>query len=53
MSPLLMVIIILLILLLVGVFPAWPHSVAWGYNPAGLVGLILVVVIVLFLIGRV
>lgn len=45
--------LIILILLLVGAFPAWPHSRAWGYGPSGILGLILVVLLVLALLGRV
>jgi hypothetical protein len=27
------ILLIILILMLVGAFPAWPHSQAWGYGP--------------------
>ncbi len=46
------ILLIVLILLLVGVVPAWPHSRSWGYGPSGVLGLIVVVVLVLFLMGR-
>jgi hypothetical protein len=46
------ILIILLILLLVGALPSWPYSRSWGYFPSGLLGLVLVIVIVLFLLGR-
>lgn len=46
------ILLILLILLLVGAFPAWPYSTAWGYGPSGLLGVVLVVVVVLLLMGR-
>jgi hypothetical protein len=46
------ILLIILILILVGVLPTWGHSKAWGYGPSGIVGVILVVVIVLFLMGR-
>jgi hypothetical protein len=42
-----------LILLLIGAFPAWPYSSGWGYYPAGGIGLILLIVIILALLGRV
>ncbi|HLX03357.1 MAG TPA: DUF3309 family protein [Trinickia sp.] len=45
--------LILLILMLIGVFPTWPHSRAWGYYPSGIVGIVVVVVIVLLLFGAV
>lgn len=46
------ILLIVLILILVGVLPTWPHARSWGYAPSGIVGLILIVVIVLFLMGR-
>ncbi len=46
------ILLILLIVLLVGAFPAWPHSRAWGYAPSGGIGLVLLIVMVLWLTGR-
>ncbi len=46
------ILLIILILMLVGVLPTWPHARSWGYGPSGIVGVVLVVVIVLFLLGR-
>lgn len=46
------IIIIILILLLVGAAPAWPYSRGWGYYPSGLLGLVLLIVIILWLAGR-
>lgn len=46
-----LVILVVLVLLLLGVFPAWPHSRAWGYGPSGLLGTLLVVLLVLWLLG--
>ena len=46
------ILLVVLILMLVGVLPTWPHARSWGYGPSGIVGLILIVVIVLFLMGR-
>ena len=46
------ILLIVLILILLGVLPTWPHARSWGYAPSGIVGLVLVVVIVLFLLGR-
>ena len=40
-------------LLLVGALPAWPYSSGWGYYPSGALGLILLVLLVLFLAGRI
>ena len=46
------ILLLVLILMLVGVIPAWPHARGWGYGPSGMVGVILVIVLVLFLMGR-
>ena len=46
------ILLIFLVLLLVGVLPAWTHAQAWGYGPSGAIGVILVVVLILFLMGR-
>jgi hypothetical protein len=46
------ILLIVLILILVGVLPTWPHARSWGYGPSGIVGVIVVVLIVLFLLGR-
>lgn len=47
------ILLVVLVLILVGIIPAWPHSKAWGYGPSGVVGLVLVVLLVLFLMGRI
>jgi hypothetical protein len=46
------ILLIVLILLLLGAFPSWPHSQAWGYGPSGIIGVILIVVLILLLLGR-
>lgn len=46
------ILLILLVLLLVGALPSWPYSRSWGYYPSGFVGVVLVVLLVLFLLGR-
>jgi Protein of unknown function (DUF3309) len=46
------ILIIILILVLLGIIPAWPHSRGWGYGPSGIVGVLVVIVLVLFLMGR-
>jgi hypothetical protein len=45
--------IILLIVAVIGAAPAWPYSRGWGYYPSGGIGLLLLIVLVLFLTGRV
>jgi len=47
------ILILVLVLALIGVIPSWPHSRNWGYGPSGGVGLVLLVVLLLFLTGRV
>ncbi|MGC1816406.1 MAG: DUF3309 family protein [Casimicrobiaceae bacterium] len=46
------ILLIVVILILIGVLPAWPHARSWGYAPTGIVGLVLLIVIVLFVLGR-
>ena len=46
------ILLIILILLLIGAFPAWPYSTGWGYYPAGGIGLVLLIVLILALVGR-
>jgi len=45
------VLLIILVLLLIGALPAWPYSSAWGYYPAGGLGTLLVVLLVLAVAG--
>jgi hypothetical protein len=47
-----LILLIVLIVVLIGAIPAWPYSRGWGYAPSGVVGLILVIVLILFLTGR-
>jgi len=47
------ILIIVLIVILIGSVPTWPHSQNWGYGPSGLIGLVLVIILVLFLLGRI
>ncbi len=47
------VLLIILILVLLGVFPAWPHSRSWGYLPSGVIGVTVLVVLILFLMGKI
>ncbi len=47
------ILIIVLVLLLVGALPTWPHSRQWGYYPSGGLGLILLILLVLWLLGRI
>ena len=48
-----LILLIILAFALVGAVPAWPHSRSWGYGPSGGVGLILVILLILFVLGRI
>jgi hypothetical protein len=47
------IVLVVLIVALFGALPTWTHSRSWGYGPSGAVGLILVILIVLFMTGRI
>jgi uncharacterized protein DUF3309 len=47
------ILILILIILLIGALPSWPYSSGWGYYPSGGLGLILLIVLILWLMGRV
>ncbi|MGB7911280.1 MAG: DUF3309 family protein [Desulfobaccales bacterium] len=47
------ILLVILIILLIGAIPSWPYSQGWGYGPSGILGTILVVVLILFLLGRI
>ena len=47
------IILIIVVLRLLGALPTWPYSSGWGYYPAGGLGLVLVIVLILFLMGRI
>jgi hypothetical protein len=51
-KPVITILIILAVLMLIGAIPTWPHSRNWGYGPSGGLGLVLLIVLVLFLTGR-
>ena len=46
-----LVLLIIVILLLVGALPTWPYSAGWGYYPAGGLGTILIILLILALVG--
>jgi len=48
-----LILLIVLILILVGTLPTWPHSRNWGYYPSGVIGVVVVILLVLFLMGRI
>lgn len=45
------ILLIILILALVGALPVFPYSRSWGYRPAGGLGTLVVVLIILVLLG--
>jgi hypothetical protein len=45
-----LIVIIILLLLMFGAFPAFPYSRNWGYYPAGGLGTILLIVVILYLL---
>ena len=45
--------LILLVLVLVGALPTWPYSSGWGYYPSGGLGLVLIILLILYLTGRI
>jgi hypothetical protein len=47
------ILLIIVVLALLGVIPAWPHSREWGYMPSGVLGVIVLVLLVLFLTGKI
>ena len=42
--------LIILVILLVGSAPVFPYSRGWGYYPAGGLGTILVIILILYLL---
>ena len=47
------ILLIVLVLALVGVLPTWPHSSNWGYAPSGVLGLLVLIVLIMFVMGRI
>ena len=45
-----LIVIIILLVLMFGVFPAYPYSRDWGYYPAGGIGTILLIIVILWLL---
>jgi hypothetical protein len=47
-----LILLIVLLLVLFGGLPRWGYH-SYGYGPSGIVGVILVIVLILFLLGRI
>ena len=46
-----LILLIIVIVLLIGALPTWPYSSGWGYYPAGGLGTVLLILIILLLLG--
>ncbi len=46
-----LILLIIVLILLIGALPTWPYSSGWGYYPAGGLGTILVILLILWLLG--
>lgn len=46
------ILLIVLVVLLIGAIPAWPYSRNWGYGPTGGLGLLLIILLILWAMGR-
>ena len=46
-----LILLTVVIVLLVGALPTWPYSSGWGYYPAGGLGTLLVILLILALLG--
>jgi hypothetical protein len=44
--------LILLVVLVLAFLPTWPYSQSWGPYPAGGVGLVVLILVILLLTGR-
>lgn len=47
------ILLIILVLLLIGAIPTWPHSRGWGYGPSGGLGLVVLILLILWLMGKI
>jgi len=47
------ILLIIVVLLLIGAIPSWPHSRSWGYAPSGGLGLVLLILLILWLLGKI
>lgn len=45
------ILIVIIILILIGALPTWPYAQSWGPYPAGGIGAVLLIVIILVLLG--
>ena len=48
-----LIVLIIVVLLLLGALPTWPYSSSWGYYPSGILGTVLLILLILWLLGRI
>lgn len=55
MSPIGLILLIIVVLMLFGALPTlgFGYNQNWGYAPSGVLGLIMIIVLILFLMGRI
>jgi hypothetical protein len=46
------ILLIVLVLALIGAIPTWPYSSGWGYYPAGGIGLVVLILLILLVMGK-
>jgi uncharacterized protein DUF3309 len=46
------ILLIILVIALIGAIPTWPYSRGWGYAPSGGLGLVVLILLILFFMGR-
>jgi hypothetical protein len=47
------ILLVILIISLIGALPRWKYSNQWGYLPSGGLGVIFLIVLILWLIGKI
>ena len=47
------ILIVVLVLMLIGALPSWPHAAGWGPYPSGILGVVVIILLILFLLGRI
>jgi hypothetical protein len=47
-----LILLIVLLVLALGTVPRWSYSRNWGYGPSGILGVVLLIVLILYLTGR-
>lgn len=48
-----LLLLIVLVILVIGTLPRWSHSRRWGYLPAGIFSLLLIVALALLVLERI